>query len=198
MSRGFNLFILHLRYNFNTIDEAQPRGRASSRGLRENGELAHWRAKHARVRAAHGLDPCYRPWTSQQHVQLRGLPDSERYRDILDIGFAIMQKRFPGRSTSQVAKGLWASPSQCVSRSPWSYSLATPTTSLEIYSYEKDWVLSGDSMLRLLGWPENRFPVEMFSNHELRCLSGESFSIPIVTQLIMAFYLNPFAPWWQE
>ena len=36
-------------------------------------------------------------------MQLRGLPDSERYRDILDIGFAIMQKRFPGRSTSQVA-----------------------------------------------------------------------------------------------
>ena len=114
----------------------------------------------------------------------------------LDIGFAIMQKRFPGRSTSQVAKGLWASPSQCVSQSPWSHSLATPTTSLEIYSYEKDWVLSGDSMLRLLGWPENRFPVEIFSNHELRCLSGESFSIPIVTQLIMASY--PFAPWWQE
>ena len=117
---------------------------------------------------------------------------------MLDIGFAIMQKRFAGKSTAQVAEGLWASPSQCVSRSPWSYSLATPTTSLEIYSYEKDWVLSGDSMLRLLGWPENRFPVEKFSNHELRGLAGESFSIPIVTQVTMAFYLNALAPWWRE
>ena len=189
---------LVFRIGIFTVDEAPPRRRASSRGLRESGDLANWRAKHAQVRAAHGLPPDYRPWTSQAHVQLRGLPDSERYRDILDIGFAIMQKRFAGKSTAQVAKGLWASPSQCVSRSPWSYSLATPTTSLEIYSYEKDWVLSGDSMLRLLGWPENRFPVEKFSNHELRGLAGESFSIPIVTQLTMAFYLNALAPWWRE
>jgi hypothetical protein len=114
---------------------------------------------------------------------------------VLDIIFLIEQARRPQSSTKDLVRSLWANPSQCVTRLPGGHRPSTPTTSALVYSYAADAAISGDGMLRGMGWGRGFASQTMFSEHQLRNLSGERFSVPIISQLCFVLYINPFAPW---
>ena len=102
----------------------------------------------------------------------------------------------PGLPVEDVVKGLWANPGSSVDRLPVQWKLFTPTSSVENYSFEKDAAMSAGTLMRLIGWPTDACPLDVFSEHELRQLVADSFSVPIAAAISTCFWLNPFAPWW--
>ena len=95
-------------------------------------ERMGWRNKAKILRSTFALPSDYRPGTTNPGVQLLGVRcDDHRALEILDIAFAVACKSKPGLPFEQVAKGLWAKPSQDIERKPWSAhgppALATTT-----------------------------------------------------------------------
>ena len=137
------------------------------------------------------------PWTGRDDVTLAGLAESERQKDLLDIAFVTAQQRGPpGVPTKELIKNLWANPSQGVQRSPWGMRVHTMLQNSEVYSFEADCVLSGLSHLRLLGFPSNCCPVGCQTEHALRLLAGEAFTVPCASVALISTFLCPYAPWW--
>jgi hypothetical protein len=159
--------------------------------------FAKWKAQSATLRDSLKMSGDAAPWTRAPTTKLRGLPQTPRVRDLVNVGFGARMKQNPNMSTLELKQGLWANPSQSIARKPWSVVPATTTTSCELYSYEADAVLSGLAMMRCMGHPSDSCPIECFSERDLRSRAGESFSVPIIAVLTYAFYLSPFAPWWQ-
>ena len=162
-----------------------------------------WTERSADTRFNLGLPPRtdsvkWAPWTGRGQVKLRGLSPTERCKDVLDVCFAHACRKMPGASVETLKKGLWANPGQHVDRLPVQWKLFTPTSSTENYSFEKDAALAGGAHMRLIGWPKDACPLEVFSEHELRQLVADSFSVPIAAAISSCFWLNPFAPWWKE
>lgn len=156
-----------------------------------------WHTRSAEVRHKLGLPQQSAPWSSRQGVALRGLPDSARQRDVLDVGFAHMCKKTPEHTGKDIVKGLWGNPSQGVDRVPVTYKPATFSSGLEQYSYERDVVLSTAVHLRCVGWGKYATSQEVYSEAELRTLSADCFSVPLAAAVTTSFFLNPHAPWWK-
>ena len=170
--------------------------------LKRSRDLARWRARSSEVRDKHKLPPLgetgSQPWTSRKDVKLQGMADSERQLDHLNVCFAVHKQRNPGVRHEDLIRDLFCNPSQCVARLPMQQGrLPTITTSAEIYSYEHDCILSGQAHLRAMGWPSN-VGTCTYSNHECRTLAGEAFSLPCLSAVLYAYYLNPHAPWWRD
>jgi hypothetical protein len=64
------------------------------------------------------------------------------------------------------------------------------------FSYKLDACLSGWAHLKCLGLPEN-VSLEGLSDSDQRSLAGEAFALPCIGQAMIAFYCNPWGPWWQ-
>ena len=149
------------------------------------------------MRHFYGLPSDYCPWTTNPGVQLCGVRDDPRAREILDIGFAVACRAKPGFPFNEVAKGLWANPSQDIDRKPWSSSGPMGlATSIFLYSYEHDIGLSGFANLRIIGHPTGTSPMGVLAEDKLRNLAGECFSVPVIAMVIGSFAFNPSAPWW--
>lgn len=164
--------------------------------VKSSRDFDKWRAKSVQLRDQLRLGATARPWTSR--AKLRGLPDVERMRDVLDVCFAHMRQKHPNVPVAELIKSLWANPGQAVQRKPIRKKPDTLASNTILYSYEKDCVLSGDSHLVLLGWPKHSAPLTHVTEAECRDMSANGFSVPIACQLMKAFYLCPFAPWWTE
>ena len=141
------------------------------------------------------------PWTSRAGVQLRGLCGLERELDVLNIAFMQASSDHKDCSTSELLKNLWCDVSQSCDRGKrYTYNAPCFSTSSCCYSFEKDVVLSGQAQFRALGWGcvPPPVPLELFSNHEARDLSGDAFAVPLATMATLCCYLNPKAPWWSQ
>ncbi len=64
------------------------------------------------------------------------------------------------------------------------------------YSFEFDCVLSGHDQVLMLGIPAGQAPAPLFSNADLKSLSGEAYMAPSMAVASMVFWSNPWAPWW--
>ena len=126
---------------------------------------------------------------------MRGIPDSKRQRDLIDVCFGVMANRHPHRSREELIRNLFCNVSQSVDRLPVTYGLGTIATSTEYYGFEKDAILSGASHLRVLGLPTDFMPHELFEDHVCRQMGGMGFSVPIAAELTFLFWCNPHAPW---
>ena len=165
---------------------------------RMRGEYAQWKVQSVSLRDRLKLPAKHAPWTGRANVKLRGVRASERQRDLLDVCFEVLRRRNGNgnKPLSEVIANSWCNVSQSVERMPvYSGSIPTLTRNTELYSFEHDTVLSGESHLRLLGWPQH-FCSGDFSQGELRNLAGDSVSVPVFALLLAAMYNNPHAPWW--
>ena len=139
----------------------------------------------------------FNPW-SQLHPRLHGVPQSARMRDVLNVGFwklRLMQKH---KENGELIHGAFCNLQQSVSRMPVTVGqLPCFGTNSIIYSYQKDTVFTGASHHRAIGWPVHTMPSGIFSDHDLRNLAGESFSLPLCTLLQTAIFLNPHAVWFR-
>ena len=160
-------------------------------------DLRRWGARSVEQRAKLSIGKHDMPWTDFPDVKLAGVGKSARQRDVVDVCFAALRAKNPTASRSQLVKGQWANIGQSIERLPLSSKPQTLTTRTVLYSYEKNVVLSGAAHLRLLGWGQGMAPLEVVSEVEARSLAADSFSVPISAQMSFAYYINPYAPWWQ-
>ena len=106
-----------------------------------------------------------------------------------------LQKRL---SEKALAQGAFCNFSQDVARTTVTRGhIGTFTTGCQIYSYEKDCMLTGSAHLRLIGWPVTAMPLSLFNDSTLRNFAGDSFSLPIATIVATAVSLNPYCDWWE-
>lgn len=137
-----------------------------------------------------------RPWTP--HHELRGLPNSDRMRDLIDVSYHRARRDTMDADTDEkeVPRGLFLDVSQGMMRARLCRDLLNSFgTKSMVYSYEHDIVLSGASHLQLFGWSRDRMS-NFFSDDTLRDLAGESISVPSLAIVLLALWMNPFADWW--
>ena len=160
---------------------------------------AKWQVHSARVRSALNLRGKSSPWTARGDVTLHGLGrPSARVLDVLDVAWSCRRNSMPGTATSEdLKRGFWANVSQAVQRRPWGPPPVACKSTI-MYSFAEDRLLSGHGQLRAMGCPNGCAPREAFSEGQMRCLSGEQFSVPIICMLSFAFYCNPYADWWRQ
>ena len=150
-----------------------------------------------------GLSHSLHPWTiargnKRGRVRFRGLGASARMIECANICFwSLRLKSKSTESLGDIARGAYANLSQCVSR----LAVARRTVpcfgqNALVYSYEHDAVLSGACQLQSIGWPGTYMPSQEFTDHELRTLSGDFFSVPICCAVQTCLIFNPFAEWW--
>lgn len=162
-------------------------------------DFAKWRAHSALIRDRLKLPASgdgHRPWTSRAGVHLRGLPDSHRQRDVLDVCFAAAARRRPDLTVSQLVRDLWCNPGQGVQRLPYSERPPTFSSSCIMYHFGRDVALSGEAHMRLIGWNLGVAPLEVMTDGDSRSLSADAFSVPIAALMTWAIYQIPSAPWW--
>jgi hypothetical protein len=155
-----------------------------------------WKNHSATKRDSLEIAPDAAPWTGRPGILLRGLPDSARQRDILDVAFATKRKQQPDATFEMLQASLWANPSQGIQRAPWAHQPPTLCTSAEVYTFAGDAVLSGNAHFLMNGWPQGFCPRDLFQEQELRNMAGEAVSLPCLSLVMFAFYCNPHAPWW--
>ena len=127
-----------------------------------------------------------------------------RMRDCIDVGFEKSKKirarikgQPPPTMVEECAKDVRVDISQNVDRLPVSVGpIPCLTTRSLLYDYSHDCLLSGKMHMRLLGWPR-RFLSGKFSDHALRNLAGDGFSLPIASLMGLGCFLNQHADWWR-
>ena len=65
------------------------------------------------------------------------------------------------------------------------------------YSFEMDMIITAQAHLRSLGFPTD-ICTEDLSQNQLRSLAGEAFGAPSCAVIMIAYYANPWAPWWKD
>ena len=160
-----------------------------------------WKSRSAVARSALGISASYKPWTSRKGLELNGLTDTERVPDVLDIAFQQARVDHALLSEPDLLRNLWCDVSQnCDRGRRYSFDVPCFTTNSLSYSFSKDCTLTGSGQFRALGWGSfpPPAPLDLFSNHEIRDLSGDAFAVPMACTATMCCYLNPFAPSWQQ
>ena len=139
-------------------------------------------------------------FTSLAEVQLRGLPNSARVRDYLDVTYGALKLAHPGLTHKELVHNFFGNPSQCLSRRPKQLAsgMGTATTSTVNYSLEKYVAISVAGVMRLHGLHRHCAPAECFSEGACSSLAGDSVSVPCAALLQCAVIWNPLAPWWQR
>jgi len=164
----------------------------------QSDEFAKWRVHSSDIRAKYGIPRDSRPWTKRAATKLKGVEQTPRQKDVLDVGFALRLQASPiDTTTAQLVKDYWADVSSSVSRLPFSHGIQSYRQNSCHYSYEKDVVISGAFHMRTLGWPEQVLPRSV-SDTMYRRMSGEAFSVPICFMLHWIMWCNPWGPWWQQ
>ncbi len=154
-----------------------------------------WITKHLLARSHLGVSPQFRPWTQPPAgtsvPELRGVPDNPRYRDCIDIAWAVALQKPEAQRLP-----LYCNFTQCPSRAPWSQKLRCLTTSTKYYDFQRDTVICPEETLMLQGHPATDLRLGMFSKSTLVHAVGEAMSCPCVGAIILGMYLNSRAPWW--
>ena len=167
---------------------------------REEDKLSHtkdyekWMARSQDAHRAAKLPFGDEIWTGRSDVALRGVPDSARVHDNINVGFAF-KRLGKDESPATSAEDLWINFSQSVDRTAVSKPLIPCfTSSSTIYSYQFDCVLTGASHMRMMGWPLAK--LAGWDNNALRGLAGDGFGVPVAALVQGVLYRNPYASWW--
>ena len=155
-----------------------------------------WEKKHEQFRSFAKIPPSSMPWTqplSGTPPTLQGVPNNVRYHDCINIAWAVALKREPDDRLP-----LYVNFSQCASRAPWSRHIRCLTTSSKVYDFSRDKVLTVEETLLLQGIPAPDLNLTMFNEGSLAHAVGEAMCCPCVGAIMLGFYLNRFAPWWEK
>ena len=67
-----------------------------------------------------------------------------------------------------------------------------------VYSFEFDCLLDASDHIAALGWPADDENLWTLSKANRKSMTGDGMSAPCIASCVYAYWLNPFAPWWQE
>ena len=147
-----------------------------------------------REKLGNGADNMKTSWTSNK--VLRGVGQSARVLDVLDLGMEVTKAKHPTASEEYLEKELWADVSQCGSRMPYALScLRGLTTSSQFFSYRHRRALVPVEVLRLLGFPNPN--IEELSPSQVRDLAGEAMPLAPVA-LILGCLTSSLPGFWEQ
>ena len=127
-------------------------------------------------------------------MRLRGVTDSQRQRDLIDIAFEARRKEFPLQASYRdIVHDFYVDLQQSVKRKPWSARFRTLRSRSHVYSFTHDRCITGSDQLRLLGWP-TQYTQGM---EQVACaeLAEPGIPLPAVVIIETVMWANPFAPW---
>jgi hypothetical protein len=160
-------------------------------------DFSKWREHSASIRSALGVPFVYKPWTTQKHVTLRGVPNTDRARDLLDVAWSARMAACPGSDWQTLARGFYCDLSQNVHMKPWRVdSMCTLCKGTRVYSFEFDCCLSGRHNLSCMGLPFSWG--DELGDSRAQALAGQAFAAPCIASASLAFFLNRHAPWWSQ
>ncbi len=174
---------------------------ASNNDSEENARssmYAEWRKHSATVRNKLKLSKDYSEWTNKPGIRLEGVPSCPRLQSLINTAWGARLRKGPSQITAIARKDYWVDLNKPVQRLPWRETGGCLYTHAVWYSFEHDCVIDGHDFLKMMGAPAGSTPHTSFSNHLLRDLGGEAYSIPIITAFTYSLYLNPYGPWWRE
>ena len=128
-------------------------------------------------------------WTSQAHVQLRGLgksKETERYQKIIDMDWELLQKKFPDCSKEKLQRA-FADVSQVPAKGNFGFGFRCCLRSTMNYSFLHDRLVVPIDDLRVFGWKSATF--NQMKMHLQRDLVGEACPLPLLAVMIWAIYL---------
>ena len=154
------------------------------------------------VRRNNFMQDGFAPWTGRASVKLTGVPAHlPRQTDIIDQVFWMMRRSTQphGIPDEELVRDAFIDTSQSVLRSrPSQPCTPTFTSSSIVYSYQHDVLLTGGSVLQIMGWPQRAFPPSVLTDAECRSLGGDSFSVQFATLIQQCCICNPWGPWWHR
>ena len=168
---------------------------------RLDGPGSAWKVTSNRLREEAGMTAKSQPWTIQSHIQLRGLPQSERMRDLINVVFTQRYRECKNvENREEVYKGVVVDVSLPLEKSETTTDGRWPKLSGKslIYSFQHDLVFSGSGHMQMLGWPRTWPESSGLTDDLLRDLAGSvGDSVPIAAVIVSGLWLNPLAPWWR-
>ena len=158
---------------------------------------AVWRRNSSSMRQKLGLPRATNEWSARKSAglaSLRGVCDSERQRDLLDVAWASRRQSFSAATPLATLKvGFWVDVSGSVARKPWGDSMPGMSSTSQIYSFECDRCLSGTDMIKAFAWPAGYLAGA--SQAELMAVASGASPLPMVCILQLLHWAQPFAPW---
>eukprot|EP00971_Amphidinium_carterae_P344738 6485313-Amphidinium_carterae.1 len=125
-----------------------------------------WVDKHAKLRTENGIGTDFKKWATSEWTRLRGVPDTPRYRDVLNLCCDFYQKELLQKLSQE--RGLPARVSdlgdawkkcpfvcdftQHGTRKPWSRHARSLCADSKLYYFPRDRTLLAFEHLLLLGW----------------------------------------------
>ena len=143
----------------------------------------------------------FKPWTSRPQLRMFGIPRKARVLEYLDLTYwkARSHKSSGGLSEAELLGNAFVDISQNPERTYCRSDCVPVDTNLSaIYSYNRDCVLSGGSMLQTMKWIPEFYPLVHCSEPEARSLAGDCFSVPMVALIQACIIQNPYGPWWLD
>lgn len=194
------------------LTQAEPERKAIKR---EAAKWRHpkWKQDTASRRNMLGMSPSYRPWTQLLQKKLKGVPDCDRIREMLDIIWyerCLMHSEALGMSAQvlagpagaqfhqQLCQDLVIDVSQALPRKTAAATgLGCLTQSMVAYVYSMDQVLKGYQHLQLQGWPLAWSQQLAGNPAAATSLAGEGWFLPCISCVLLALWACP-GPWWEE
>jgi hypothetical protein len=141
-----------------------------------------------------GVSRTLKPWTSQDPAP-RSLPRGKRELALVDCAWVARLQLQEWVSVAEARKDFFVDLHDSVQREPWG-SLKTLKQQSTYYSYEHEYIMSANDHFAIQGWP-NTMDTSMFTELDLKAMSGEAFALSSCAIALVSFYMNPEAPWWK-
>jgi len=170
------------------IQEALAAEEAKSERL---GMWKQWQIDSLRTRAKFELPPHMTGALLSAGISTVGVPrPGARIRDVLEVAWC---SRPPSERT---VDNFFCDCNQSVYREPWG-ALKTLITSSFLFDFARGSILSGRDHFLLQALPST-MQLGTLSESKQRELAGEGIFVPCLATVLLAYYLNPKAPWIQR
>lgn len=153
-----------------------------------------WRAQSLALRDEMQVSPEYSPYIGRvPRPKLIGVLASARVCDLLDLAEAHRIRH------SIPADNFFVDISQAVNRKPWG-ALRTLTTSCALYDFHREQMVAPLEFVALQGHPAKEWAEHYSQIHPrvIQSMTGQAMFGPCVGLVMMAYFLNPHAPWWND
>jgi hypothetical protein len=150
----------------------------------------------------------HQKWSSRPDVFLRGVCRNERALDVINLAWAFRNHELPdevkaapvSRKFELLKRGFFVNHSQQNIRKPWG-SVSVLTTSTHLYSFELDREILPEELFLLQGHPpvaESDHALGSDRGKELRTLSGEGVSVPMLATCMYSIILQGLPYLWKR
>jgi hypothetical protein len=148
----------------------------------------NWKVESQRFRKKYRMGDTS-PWCSRRDVELKGVPDHDRHRDLIDCVWAAATFQAHTEDIPKITSDLGLDVSQSLSFRPWFRgSLPTMTTSANFYLYGHDRVMLEEEKFRVLGF--GKVKTGRLTATQLRDLTGEAMAVYSISGVAYAMALG--------